>query len=261
MRRLVAIIAMAGGVGLASGCEPGPSQDSQEEQPRQQERRFAEIQPRLERERGELREEKGPPQVEFSLWPGGSDLVASELMWLGSDEGLPLRDAPHEEAPITGEGHWEDGEFLDWSTSLVRVERPRPYEVDEAIELWGTPYDREFGELEAQDKLYELAQGAQVWLYQYEGDGMCYLLIGDEVVLSDCPGAEMSPVDEFEGDDEMGFKPLAEQWWVEVRSDEGSGWFVVRQAPVEVHSRKAEGFDELEGEREFERIPGELPDY
>ncbi len=258
MRRLLAGMAIAGGLAMAAGCEPGPSE---EEEPRQRETRYAEILPRPDLVDDQPEEEEGPPTVEFSIWPGGGDWAASELMWLGSGEGLKLREAPDPEAPVIDEGRWDDGELLEWSTSLVRVDQPRPYRVDEKVELLATPYDSEFGELEAKDEVYELDVGDQIWLYQYDGDGMCYLLVGDEVVLSDCPGESMSVEDTtgLEGDE--GFKPLSEQWWVEVTTDDGGGWFMAREAPVEVHSRKADGFEDIEADREFDLIPGELEDY
>jgi hypothetical protein len=259
MRRLLAGLAMAGGLAVAIGCEPEPS-PGDEEAP-QEETRYAEIKPRPHLVDDEPEEPTGPPTVEFAIWPGGGDWAASELMWLGSGEALELRESPHREASVIAEGRWEDGDLLEWSTSLVRVDAPRPYRVESKTELLGTPYDTEFGELEAKDEVYELDAGARVWLYQYDGDGMCYLLVDEEVILSDCPGESMSVEESSELEEDQGFKPLGEQWWIEVNTDEGQGWFMVHDAPVEVHSRKAGGFDDIEAEREFELGPGDLLDY
>ena len=214
---------------------------------------IAEIQPRPEpTDEDDEPEDVEPEPVEFATWPGIKKQMTFELMWLGGDEEVALYDEPRPEAEAIGAAGWIDGQEFEWIRTVVYVETPRPYQVEESAEVVVTPYDIEYGELEADEYTVELSAGDDIFLYQYGGEGTCYLGIGTDVVLGDCPHDGISVGDD-DLDSEARWTPLKEQWWVEVSSDQKRGWFRVDDAPVSVHAREVEGYEyeDVDGYHDF----------
>lgn len=245
-------MAAALALGLLMGpfaCEetPPPRDEPTDETPE-----IAEIKPTATDENEDGPEEVVEPEpVEFVTWPGLEKQKTFELMWLGGDEEVELHDEPRADADVVGDVGWLDGQEFEWINTVVYVEEPRSYRVAESTELSVTPYDIEYGELEADERVYELEDGDEIFLYQYGGEKTCYLGIEDDVVLGDCPydGIDVAG-DELETEER--WTPIAEQWWVEVEVDGVEGWLFVDEAPVSVHPREVEGYDDARGMHEFE---------
>lgn len=184
--------------------------------------------------------------VEFATWPGGDEKTFG-VMWLGGDETLTLVEKPEPDSEIVAEASWLDGQELEWMDTIVVVDEPRPFVIDDEFVSAVMHYDIDYAELEAEETTIVFEEGQQVYLYRYDGEQTCYLGTDEGVVLSDCPAEKMAPADEVEAYDDP-WTPRSEQWWVEVDGDGERGWFRVEEAPVEVHPRKPEGYDELEPE-------------
>lgn len=186
--------------------------------------------------------------IDLSSWPGQEEQKTFELTWLGKDETVELREAPEPDAEVVATARWFDGEEVDWVETRVHVDEPQAYRMSEAVEIRATPHDVDDGELEAEEKKYALEEGDQVYVYQAAVGGGCYLGVAEEVVVGDCPD-EGLPVEGYdELDAEQIRAPDSQQWWVKVRTDDGSGWFEVKEAPVEVHVREVEGYEEVRRE-------------
>ncbi len=229
--------------GAVVACDEPPEEPVAEPEP---ELEMAVIEAMSERPKPPQGGEAKPRPVGFFTWPGQHEGMTFDLMWLGGDEPLSLREEPDDEASVVATATWFDGEQLAWKDTLVHVQKPRPYTVEEPLELIGTSYDVEFAELEAEERHFELDEGDSVLLYQYGGEGACYVGVEDEIVLAQCPGQGMKAEDDTGLDDGPAWRSLAEQWWVEVAADGDRGWFQVHQAPVEVHTRYIEGYDEFD---------------
>lgn len=195
-------------------------------------------------------EEFEPIVVEFPGWPGDREQMTFELMWLGGDEELELREFPEPASEVVAKGRWFDGEEFDWLKSLVVVEKPRAFRVEEDYETMATPYDVEFAELEAEDQLISLEEGERIYLYQDRGEGSCFMGTREGVVLGSCPEQKLS-VEEKPQEHDDAWTAVDEKWWVKVEGDGGEGWFVVTEASVEVHPRQLDGYDEWEGAGEY----------
>ena len=227
---------------LAAGCD----EVSEPSDPLAEfERPEALVEPAAETPEEEF-EEFDPVVVEFPGWPGQDEQMTFELMWLGGNEQLELREAPKVDAQVAAGGSWFDGDHFDWLQSLVVVQTPRPLVVVQDYEMTVTPFDTEEGELEAADERIRLEQGERIFLYRYQDEGSCYLGIRDGVVLGSCPGSRLEPEEEPQELDDP-WTSIDEKWWVKVEGDDGVGWFVVSEAPVEVHPREIEGYDEFDG--------------
>lgn len=207
------------------------------------------VEPREEKEE-KADEEFEPIVVEFPGWPGDSEQMTFELMWLGGDEALELRESPDPKSEVVAKGRWLDGEEFDWLESRVVVETPRAFRVEEDYETMATPYDVEFGELEAEDVLISLEEGERIYLYQHRGEGSCYMGTRKGVVLGSCPKEKLSAEEELEKHEDS-WTAVDTKWWVKVEGDGGQGWFVVTDALVEVHPRQLEGYDEWEEAGEY----------
>ena len=237
---------LAVAVVLLVGCEPQPQprQDDSEPEPLD----VAEIEPMLAVDDDE-RPEPQPEPVDFQSWPGSHEYDTFDLMWLGGDDELPLRDSPQPDADVIGSVSWLDGEHIDWTTTTLLVETPTIYRADAQFELVGTPYDVEFGELAIEDEEYVVDEGEPVFVYRYGGDGTCYLGVQSEIVYTECPDDNLRQEngEAIEVDGEKRWSPQTRQWWIEVSTDGLRGWFDIDDAPVEVHARDIEGYDEFDG--------------
>jgi len=237
---------MAVAVALLVGCEPQPEPRHEESDPEPLD--IAEIEPMIavdEHQRPELE----PEPVDFHSWPGSHAYDTFDLMWLGGDEELPLRDSPQSDADIIGSVTWLDGDHIDWTATRLHVDTPAIYRADSDFELVGTPYDVEFGELALEDDEYIVDEGEPVFVYRYGGDGACYVGVQSEIVYTECPDDNLQRKDgeaiEVDGDER--WEPQSRTWWVEVSTDGLQGWFDIDDAPVEVHARNIEGYDEFDG--------------
>ena len=171
-----------------------------------------------------------PDSLWFSTFPGRDEHQRVELMWLGGDERVSVREEPRRDSPVLVEKNWLDGEDLDWNQSRVHVLRPRTLSVARESEWVGIPFDQEFEELEAEPRSYRVEQGELLYLYQYDGEGQCYLGIDQEVALGDCPAEGALAVREILED----FLPEEQEWWIEILTEAGPGWLLVDEAPLEV---------------------------
>lgn len=235
---LVAIL-----IGVTSACDESPKQKAEvpDEEPQ-----MAVIEALAQRPQLAETDPAGGEPADFATWPGQGEGMTFDLMWLGGDEAIELREAPDQEAAVVATASWLDGEQFEWTGSRVHVDEPRPYTVEVDRELTGLPYDAEFLELEADEQRVELQEGESVYLYQYGGEGACYMGVGSKILLAQCPDEAMSVDDDSDLDDAE-WKPLSQQWWVQVHVDgEDKGWFPVHDAPVEVHLRSVEGYDDFD---------------
>lgn len=232
--------------GLAAGCEPSPEPVDQEDETARPE--VVTIEPIAEFPEEEP-EEVEPESAEFgATWPGGADHETFDLTWLGGDEAVELYDRPRADAEVVGSASWMDGADVEWLETVVFVDRPGRLEVETDLELVATPYDREFGELEATDETYRLEEGESLFTYRYDGRGECYLGVETEIVVAECPADQVR----FDGEDpqmepDLRWEADGSQWWVRVEADGQQGWLKVDEAPVEVHPREVEGFEKPEG--------------
>ncbi len=189
-------------------------------------------------------EEFVPIPVDFSTWPGREEYMTFELMWLGGDEEVALHEEPRKESEVVAQLRWFDGDQLDWAETNVHVDSPRAYRVGEPQVITGIPYDVEFRELEADQREFEVGVDETLYLYQYAGEGTCYLGVAEEIVLADCPTGEVEIEDDGDSRVDGQWRPISQSWWVRVTGgDSDQGWLLVDDAPVEVHPRKIEGFD------------------
>lgn len=257
---------------VVAGCEP--EDDDPAELPRLQTER-ADIADRIDGlgepaqpdEQQPDEEQIDPPAVDFpGSWPGQADHDTFELMWLGGDREVELREQPRLDAPVVGVAGWTDAHQMRWEQTLIRVEHPRPLHTVESIELMGTAYDVDVGQLEAREEAWQLDEDERLYAYRRNIEGDCFLGIGSEVVLTDCLYERVEPADELSDPDETDetvetdvpgdvdlWSPLSKQWWVGVRAEAADGWLLVDDVDVEVLPRRLEGYDE------FDETPGEVP--
>ena len=232
-------------IGLIA-CEEQPQPKAEEEE---DEPRIAIIEPRAQPadEEPDMRPEE---PVELRSWPGRHEQMTFDLTWLGGDEEMKLRDKPDVDAEVVATKNILDGEQVDWLRSRLRVDEPRIYIATDKVELIATPYLTEEDELGEEELIFVLEEEDPVFLYEYAGEESCLLGVHAELVVADCPEepsfVEKEPEaggEEFEKKER--WKPLSSQWWVKVDSDEGPGWFEVADAPVDVHTRRVEGYDKF----------------
>lgn len=208
-------------------------------------------------------EPPGPPEgpLSFSSWPGREELHTFDLMWLGGEREVALYEAPDAASSQVGAASWMDTEEIVWEDTRVRVMEPTAYEATRALEVAGLAYDEDFEELDAEEVRLALEEGEQVALYQYGGEGTCFVGARGQVVLGPCPTEEMGlrAVSERPDADAQPaqaasegaahpevkerWRPREQQWWVKVRHNAQSGWMRVDDAPVEVHVRLIEGYE------------------
>ncbi|RAL24885.1 hypothetical protein DL240_01360 [Lujinxingia litoralis] len=188
--------------------------------------------------------EPPPGPLTFVSWPGREELYTFDLMWLGGEREVALLAEPDPQAEVVDRAGWMDTEELRWQDTRVRVTEPRYYLLESPRELVGLAYDQSFEELEAEEIRLELEEGERLALYQYDGEGSCYLGARGLVVLSGCP-EEGVRLEEAEPAEQAGerWRPRAQQWWVKVQGPRAAGWMRVDDAPVEVHVRQIEGYD------------------
>ncbi|RVU47917.1 hypothetical protein EA187_00325 [Lujinxingia sediminis] len=204
----------------------------------------------------------GPPEgpLSFASWPGREELHTFDLMWLGGEREVRLHEAPDASSAQVGQASWMDTEEIVWEDTRVQVLEPTSYEVIRALELAGLAYDEDFEELDAEEVRLALEEGEQVALYQYGGEGTCFVGARDQVLLGPCPNEEMGLRKVARPDADVlpqeraaqgaahpevkeRWSPLEQQWWVKVRHNAHSGWMRVDDAPVEVHVRLIEGYE------------------
>lgn len=245
-RRIAVMIAMF--ALWATACDRVPTEEAK---PDEEEVRVAVVEPRVETVDDE-EEVVEPEPIHFLSWPGRHEQMTFDLTWLGGDEPLNLRAEPDEKAPVVREGTWFDGEQFDWRSSRMYVQKPRPYRVTRDHEMVVTHYDAEADEFDLDDVVVDLEEEDRIFLYRYGGEQMCFLGIDSELVLGACPD-DYAVAEDDTGLDAEEFKPgdrwkaLSEQWWVEVDGAEGTGWFRVEDAPVDIHLRSEEGYDDIDG--------------
>ncbi len=229
-------------VWLVVGCEPQPQPKDDEPEP-QPEIVVVEAPKPAEDDR----DAKPVSPVDFfGSWPGEVEYDSFDLMWLGGDDEIELREEPQEDAEVVGVAGWRDGEEFHWRETMVRIDTPRAYESLEDFELEATPYDEEFGQLEAEDIVVDVEAGQKLFAYRYAGEYGCYLGVEQQVVYADCPADQVGvDPEKFDGID-AGEKWTGEhrQWWVMVDGEDGEGWFRADDAPLEVHPRVVEGYDD-----------------
>ncbi|TXD38884.1 hypothetical protein FRC98_00325 [Lujinxingia vulgaris] len=208
-------------------------------------------------------EPPGPPSgpLSFASWPGREELHTFDLMWLGGEREVALYEAPDATSASVGRASWMDTEEIVWEDSRVRVTEPTFYEVSQALEVVGLAYDESFEELDAEELHLELEEGELLALYQYGGEGTCFVGARGQVLLGACPD-EAAGLREVEAPSEAPsqregaaagegahaevkerWRPRQQEWWVKVRHDAESGWMRVDDAPIEVHVRLIEGYD------------------
>lgn len=249
-RRIVVVLMM---VMVLSGCErdnQAPVDGSSEEEEHRPEWQVGRGEQDVEAEDVEMIEDQEvPEEVLFSTWPGRDEHRQVELMWLGGEGEVQLWEAPDRESEQVATIGWEDGEDLIWRESWVRVIAPRALTVENEGIWQGIPYDAEYRELEAEPKEFVLHAGEEIYLYQYDGEGTCFLKVQREIALGDCPnGGTLSVMEEG-----AELLPEEQQWWIKVSEAQGEGWILVDEAPLEVrvleerapHPEKDHGADEF----------------
>lgn len=241
MRRFYSIL-MICVLGLCAGCEreqaETPAPPAREITPQEESPEKPILEENLEDE------EVTAPAAAFDSWPGREEFRIFELMWLGGEEPLALREEPDREAEILGHATFLDGEQLDWTQTMVLVLEPRPYQAEQAMEWSGLPYDAEYMELEAGNRQFEVEEGELLYLYQYDGEGTCFWALEGEIALGSCPLDGWTALgDEVNESESLLWKPLRQEWWVKIKSGDLEGWFLVEEAPVEVKVRQIEEFD------------------
>lgn len=194
----------------------------------------------------EIADEVEPEAVDFIAWPSSGEQWTFELMWLGGDEEIELRDRPRLDASGVGMVSWMDGDQVEWMETRIHVDRPRLYFVEESITLTGTPYDTEFLELEATERQVEFQAGERVYFYQYAGENRCFIGVGGEILYTGCDLLQfLTGHDDLEWENEDYFRPYSQQWWVKVDQASVQGWMLVDEAAVDVHERRIEGYEDF----------------
>lgn len=195
----------------------------------------------------------GPDPIWLSTWPGREEHTTVAVMWLGGDEEQPLYKQPDQGSQEIGRFGFEDGADLEWTQSKVYVEKPRELRVLEETEWVGIPFDAEYRELEAEARSFVLEEEERIYLYQYEGEGSCFLGVQGEVALGDCPGGGGIAVSEEPEEGGQSWRPDVQYWWLEIRMGSVEGWLLVDEAPVDVRivDLSDGGYDSIYGKDEF----------
>lgn len=231
--------------GLLVGCQETP--EPKPEDPGDEQPEVVVIEPAVEFPDDDP-EQFEPESVEFAgTWPGAADHETFELMWLGGDDEIELLGEARDDAEVVESASWMDGAEFEWLETRVWVEEPGRLEVVEDTTLEATPYDPEFGQLEAHDETYRLEAGEPLFSYRYDGRGSCYLGVETEIVYAECPEEEVDfggETADAEPDRRWGAE--ASSWWVRVEAGDTEGWFQVDEAPVEVHQRSVGGYEKLD---------------
>lgn len=240
--------------GAGSGCERAPESPQKPQAPAAPVETVEQDSEPVEIAQEEEKEVAGPPEgpLIFASWPGREELHTFELMWLGGEREVELLEAPDPEAAVSARASWMDTEEIVWEDTRVRVEAATLYRVEGAREVAGLAYDEAFEELDAEEVHLELEDGELLALYQYAGEGTCFVGARGQVLLSECPAegvrevrdedpAEGSAV--IDGERRERWRPRSQQWWAKVRYKGSTGWMRVDNAPVEVHIRLIEGYD------------------
>lgn len=242
------------GVLLLGACDrEAPVQSGEDEL---EEAPVLQIEEREEREdlgleEAESAEKAGPESLWLRTWPGREEHSSVAVMWLGGNQEIGIHEEPDGESAEVGRFSFLDGDDLEWNQSRVLVDEPRELTVAAETEWVGIPFDPDYEELEARPRSFYLEEGEAIYLYQYEGEGTCFLGVQGEVVLGDCPGGEVRVEQELEEGEQ--WRPLSQQWWLLIAVEGREGWMRVDEAPVEVRriDLSDQGYDSPYGADEF----------
>lgn len=185
--------------------------------------------------------------LEVEAWPGQGEMLTFQLTWLGGEEEVVLRERPDENSAEVARRSWEDGSDVDWEETRVVVLAVRPFRALKDVRLEVMPFDPQAEVLEPEEMVEEnvvvtVSQGELIELYQYVGEETCYLGIGGQMYVGDCPGKEFETAVAVE-EGQRRLTPLEQEWWVLVGDGEARGWVRADNSLFEAHTRRMEAYE------------------
>ncbi|MBA2661299.1 MAG: hypothetical protein H0U74_03340 [Bradymonadaceae bacterium] len=185
--------------------------------------------------------EPGPAPFVIESWPGREEMHTFSLTWLGGSDEIALRQHPDALSASVAEVSWPDGNEVEWKETRVVVTRPRIYRALRQTRFVGVFYDPlaepiEPEEMVASEETLTIEAEERVALFQYAGEGACYVEVRERLYLGSCPAKQFAA----ESEPSVGrrkFQPLEQQWWVLVEHKKASGWVRVDESLFEVRTR------------------------
>lgn len=180
--------------------------------------------------------------LEVEAWPGQREMLTFSLTWLGGEEEVVLRAGPDLASAEVARRGWEDGSEVEWSDTRVVVLAGRPFRALKDARLKVISFDPgaevvEPEEMVEEEFALEVKAGELIDVYQYVGEGACYLGAGEQMYVGDCPGKEfVADVEVEEGERKL--EPLEQEWWVLVGDGAERGWVRADDSLFEARTRR-----------------------
>jgi len=152
-------------------------------------------------------------------FPGKEEETSVEVKARSTTK-VPVYDAVNGNA--AGNFEAKKNRKLEWEESIVAVTVPRPLIAGAETKFRASGLDATTGEL-GEEVEVTVPKGRAYDLYQYDGEGTCYLGSGQQVFLDSCPDPAQ---DRHAGNSDT--TAVAQQWWVRIASPKG--WLKIDDA-------------------------------